>query len=77
MHLTQYRRHIINDPVVWLTKDKEQLMLGSKAEADKEGWIALAEERKNYPSEEAFAQSIAAITMLTTQELSKMTFVQS
>jgi hypothetical protein len=64
--VTQYRNHIIHDPTVYLTRDKKQLRVGSKIDAEKDKWVSLVEERKNYESDEVFAKKISGITMLTT-----------
>jgi hypothetical protein len=48
-----------------LSKDRQQLRIGSKEVAEKEGWIALKDERSKYSSDETFASVIAEITMLT------------
>ena len=50
--------------------------MGTKAEAEKEGWISMAEEKKKWESEEEFVKMVAGITMLNKAALMEMSFKQ-
>lgn len=74
--LLQYRLYVINDPKIWLTGDKKLLAIGTKEEAEKQGWISMKEERKNHGSDLEMAKFVSSITMLHAEELKEMSFEQ-
>lgn len=55
---------MITDPIVYLSSDRKTFKLGTEKQAQAEGWISMAEERKNYPNENAFVSAVSNITML-------------
>lgn len=45
-----YREHIITDPTIFLSKDKNSFCIGTKEEAKQKEWISWEELRKQYES---------------------------
>lgn len=64
-----YKLHVISDPKVWLTKDWKEMRIGTKEEAEKEGWLSIVEEKNKFGNDEKFAEKVASLTMLTKSEL--------
>lgn len=52
------------------------MRIGTPGQAKKEGWISMPEFRKKFDSEDSFVKAVASITMLNTEELMTMSFVQ-
>ena len=55
---------MINDPIVYLSADRKAFKVGTKEQAQLEGWISMEEERKKHVDENAFVGFVSSLTML-------------
>lgn len=74
--MTQYRLYVINDPIVYLSADRKAFKVGTKEQAQLEGWISMEEERKKHADEDAFVRFVSSLTMLNREELLVLSYVQ-
>lgn len=47
----QYRRYIINDPIIYLAADRKSFRVGTAEQAKEGGWVSMAAERAAHASE--------------------------
>ena len=48
IYVIKYAQHVVNDPIVYLNKDQNGFCLGTKEEAEKNGWVTMQDVRKQF-----------------------------
>ena len=67
--MTQYKKWIVNDPRVHLDKERKSFKIGTKQEAEQNGWVSLDNLKKELNnSEEELSQFLYSLTSFTQDE---------
>lgn len=55
----------MSDPIVYLSSDKKNFKVGTKEQAEKEGWISFEQLKEEIPNENKRVKLVANLTMLS------------
>ena len=55
----------MSDPIVYLSSDKKSFKVGTKEQAEKEGWISFEQLKEDMPNENKRVKLVSNITMLS------------
>ncbi len=64
-----YKNNVVNDPNLYLNKEKNQFHYGTQNEAGEKEWISLSEFRKGFASEDEFVEAVSCISIFSEAEL--------
>jgi hypothetical protein len=55
----------MTDPIVYLAADRKSFKVGTKQQAEKEGWVTFQELRSEIPNEKKLVKLVSNLTMLS------------
>ena len=66
----------MSDPIVYLAADKKCFKIGTKQQAEKEGWVSFEQLKHEIPNQKKRVKLVSNLTMLSKEELAVVAGVQ-